>query len=452
MTLDLAHHQASRSNSAQNSRHVVLAGRVVAQYGREDLQVVTLRDGSGDGLQTDLTVLIDPATLDEGWSPDRWRHEVNPGDHVSVRGLLAASSQDASILHANTWQVLSKSTRTFPDPHDAQGPPQGLLDDNARTLLVRRADILASLRRTLEEQDFIEVETPTLETAAHDAEDRPFQTGCQSVEAPLYLRTSAEFYLKRLIAAGFDQVFELARSFRDERPDATHNVEYTLLEAYRAYDDYIGMRRLTRDLIRTAARAALGTTTVAGPRGQRIELDDDWPVIPFYTAVSNAVGEQITAARAPATARVLARQHGLPNAAHTSAEHVAMHLYERLVEPQTIRPTFYIDFPRLFSPLARAHPTHVRLAQKWDLVIFGREIAAAYSEMVDAHEQLRLLRNQDPGSPEDLKPIDREFLDTLEAGMPPTGGLVVGVDRLVMTLTGATEIRQVVPFPLDIPT
>jgi len=153
-----------------------------------------------------------------------------------------------------------------------------------------------------------------------------------------------------------------------------------------------------------------------------------------------------------AIARTLAPRHGVQVAEDTSAEHVAMELYERLVEAYTTRPTFYTDFPRLLSPLASAHPTQPRLAQKWDLVIFGREIAAAYSEMVDAHEQLLLLRNQDPASPDDLKPVDKEFLDALEVGMPPTGGLVVGVDRLLMALTGATEIRKVIPFPLDVPT
>jgi lysyl-tRNA synthetase class 2 len=322
----------------------------------------------------------------------------------------------------------------------------------SRRLLIARSRVTAALRTVLAEQGFIEAETPMLELAdPGTAATRPFRIFSHALDMPLYLRTVAEFHLKRLVAAGFDRVFEMARSFRDEPPDVTHNLEYTLLEAYRAHDDYLGMRSLAQRLIRTAGQAVSGTTAVASPDRQEFDLSEEWAVVTVHEAVSRAVGEDVTVDTDASRLIRAAAAGEVPVNRGWTRDRLLIALYEQLVEPRTVGPTFYLDFPSSMVPLARPHLREPRLAEKWDLVIFGREVAAAYSELTDPDELRRRLEDQVPASAQDRKPLDSALLDAAGRGMPPTSGLVVGIERLLMTLTGATDIRDVVSFPLTHP-
>lgn len=410
---------ASARAAAGDGGRVTLAGRMTHVSYHADEVVLTLRDGSGRALHSEIDCVVD--TRDRGRPVPLAAH---PGDHLSITGDLAVVAGNP-VLITKSWTALTT----------ASGPPAPP-DAATRQTVIGRSRLIAALRDALASLQFIEVETALLSLGDERMPGRPFRVACASIDQPLFLRTSADSNLKRLIADGFDRVFEIARSFRDEPPDATHDIEYTLLEAYVAYDDYVGMRSLVQQLVCRAAVAAIGTTVVTGDTGQRFDLAHDWAVVSVHEAVSRAVDTDVTPALSAAQMRALALQHGVRAGEDASADRVLMDLYEHLVEKETVRPTFYTDFPAEFTPLARTHPTQDALAQKWDLVMLGREIGAAYSELVDASEQRRRLRTQRVIGQEDLKSVDRGLLDAMAGGMPPTAGIVLGVERLLMTLTG----------------
>jgi lysyl-tRNA synthetase class 2 len=297
------------------------------------------------------------------------------------------------------------------------------------------------------------VETPILQRVHGGANARPFITHSNAYDMRLYLRIAPELFLKRLAVGGVERVFELGRDFRNEGVDATHNPEFTMLEAYEAYGDYVSMRALTRDLVLAAAIAAHGAP-VARRGDVEVDLSGEWPVVPVYEAISLALGEKIAPDTSLERLRELARSASVPVQPSWDAGHVVLEMYERLVESQTVEPTFYTDFPTEVSPLTRAHRNDPRLAERWDLVAFGMELGTAYTELIDPVEQRRRLTAQSllaAGGDAEAMELDEEFLHALEYAMPPTGGLGIGIDRLVMLLTGRT-IRETVPFPLARPT
>jgi len=262
----------------------------------------------------------------------------------------------------------------------------------------------------------------------------------------LYLRIAPELYLKRLAVGGVERVFEIGRNFRNEGVDATHNPEFTMLEAYEAYGDYTTMRALARELILAAA----GDDVLLRRGDEVVDLREEWPVVPVYVAVSRAAGTDVTPAASVAELRELADKLHVPWQDAWTHGQLVLELYEHLVEATTLRPTFYTDFPVDVSPLTRAHRADPRLAERWDLVAFGMELGTAYTELVDPVELRDRLTAQSlraaAGDPEAME-LDEDFLDAFEFAMPPSGGLGLGVDRLVMLLTGRT-IRETLPFPL----
>jgi lysyl-tRNA synthetase class 2 len=285
------------------------------------------------------------------------------------------------------------------------------------------------------------------------ANARPFVTRSNAYDTRLYLRIAPELFLKRLCVAGVDRVFELNRNFRNEGADATHNPEFTMLEAYQAYADYHVMRELARDLVLSAARAAFGAPVASRPDEdgnlREYDLSGEWPVIPVHQAVSEALGAPVDAGTPAAGLRQLCARAGVEAPGDAGAADLVLAAYEHLVEPATVHPTFYTDFPAAVSPLTRPHRTDARLAERWDLVAFGFEVGTAYTELADPVEQRARLQAQSlraAGGDAEAMEVDEEFLLALEHGMPPTGGLGMGVDRLVMMLTGA-PIRQTVLFP-----
>ena len=296
---------------------------------------------------------------------------------------------------------------------------------------------------------YLEVETPMLQQIHGGANARPFTTHINAYDLDLYLRIAPELYLKRLCVGGLEKVFEMGRTFRNEGVSYKHNPEFTMLEAYQAFADYDVMLDLTRELIQGAASAAFGAP-IARKDGQEYDISGAWPVKTVHGAISEALGEEVDAdTELPALHRLCDRA-GVPYGPDDGRGDVVLEMYERLVEEKTRLPTFYKDFPTDVSPLTRQHRTDPRLAERWDLVAFGTELGTAYSELTDPGEQRRRLTAQSllaaGGDPEAME-LDEDFLDALEYAMPPTGGLGIGVDRLVMFLTGLT-IRETLPFPL----
>jgi len=307
-----------------------------------------------------------------------------------------------------------------------------------------------SIRASLERRGFIEVETPMLQPVHGGATARPFVTHMNALNLPLYLRIAPELYLKRLLVGGVEQVFEINRSFRNEGIDASHNPEFTMLEAYQAYGDYDSMAVLTRELIQEAAVAAYGSTVVRHADGSEHDLGGDWRSMTVHAAISAVLGEEVAADTPVEVLRRLGESDGVPLDPVWNAGQVVLELYERLVEERTTEPTFYRDFPTEVSPLTRVHRADPRLAERWDLVAFGREIGTAYSELTDPVEQRRRLTEQSllaAGGDVEAMRLDEDFLRALEYGMPPAGGMGLGIDRLLMCLTG-TNIRQTILFPL----
>jgi lysyl-tRNA synthetase, class II len=270
----------------------------------------------------------------------------------------------------------------------------------------------------------------------------------------LYLRIALELYLKRLVVGGIERVYEIGRIFRNEGADSTHNPEFTMLEAYEAYGDYNTMATLTRELLQSAAWAALGGTVVRRPDGTEYDIGGQWRSVTVHEALSEALGEHVTPDTSVDSLRKLAAGAGVELQPGWGAAQILLELHEHLVEGRTVEPTFYRDFPVEVSPLTRQHRDDPRLAEKWDLVAFGTEIATAYSELVDPVEERARLTAQSllaaGGDPEAMQ-LDEDFLRALEHGMPPSGGLGMGIDRMLIMLTGA-GIRDTVLFPLVKPT
>ena len=420
---------------------VSVSGRVVAIRDLGGLCFVRLRDFTGE-LQLMLT-------------KDRvWRGGVDLGDHVGVRGEVVTSRRGELSVRVEHWTVTAKCLHPLPDKRKGLADPETrvrrrYLDPDLPEILRLRSTVVRAVREHLHAGDFLEVETPMLQTVHGGANARPFVTHINAYDMRMYLRIAPELYLKRLCVAGVERVFELNRNFRNEGVDATHNPEFTMLEAYQAYADYDSMRTLTRELVQHAAVAAHGAPVVHRPGLGVVDISGEWPVITVHDAVSKALGAHVGAGTSAAELRELCRRAGVPAGDEAEAGDLVLKAFEHPVEPSTVEPTFYTDYPTDVSPLTRRHRRDPRLAERWDLIAFGAEIGTAYTELTDPLEQRRRLEAQSlraaSGDVEAME-LDEDFLLALEHGMPPTGGLGLGIDRLLMMLSGAS-IRQTVLFP-----
>jgi lysyl-tRNA synthetase class 2 len=320
----------------------------------------------------------------------------------------------------------------------------------ARQMAELRAAATRAVREELHARGFLEVETPVLHTLHGGANARPFRTHINAYDLQLYLRIALELHLKRLLVGGIEKVYEIGRIFRNEGADSTHNPDFTMLEAYEAYGDYDTIGALTRDLILAAARAALGGTVLRRPDGSEVDIGGPWRSQPVLEAVSEALGEKVSTETAETELRALAARAAVELAPGWGAGKIVLELYEHLVEARTVAPTFYRDFPVEVSPLVRKHREDPLLAERWDLVAFGTEIGTGYSELNDPADQRARLTAQSleaaGGDPEAME-LDEDFLRALEYGMPPAGGMGMGIDRLLIMLTGA-GIRETILFPL----
>ncbi|MFD6467424.1 bifunctional lysylphosphatidylglycerol synthetase/lysine--tRNA ligase LysX [Streptomyces goshikiensis] len=442
---------------ARTGEEVTLAGRVMVVRDLGGVVFAVLRDWSGD---TQLMF-----TRDEAGAGvlDSFTSQVDFGDHVLARGEVGASRSGELSLVVRSWQLTGKCLRPLPDKRKGLADPEArvrrryldlVASPEARDVVRARSAAVQALRQGLLDRGYLEVETPMLQQIHGGANARPFRTHINAYDLDLYLRIAPELYLKRLCVGGMEKVFEMGRTFRNEGVSYKHNPEFTMLEAYQAFADYDVMLDLTRELIQGAATAAYGSPIAhkAGPDGKLVvhDISGIWPVKTMYGAIGEALGEEVDADTAEPVLRRLCDRAGVPHGPEDTRGDVVLEMYERLVEERTKLPTFYKDFPTDVSPLTRQHRRDPRLAERWDLVAFGTELGTAYSELTDPVEQRRRLTAQSllaaGGDPEAME-LDNDFLDALEYAMPPTGGLGIGVDRLVMFLTGLT-IRETLPFPL----
>jgi lysyl-tRNA synthetase class 2 len=434
---------------------VGVAGRVVFVRNTGKLCFATLQEGDGTRLQAMLSL----AEVGEE-SLAAWKAEVDLGDFVFVHGRVICSKRGELSVMADDWTMVSKALRPLPTLHKElseesrvrQRYADLLVRQEARDMVRTRAHVLRSLRRTLDERSFIEVETPQLQLVHGGAAARPFHTHLNAFDIPMTLRIALELFLKRAVVGGVDRVYEIGKTFRNEGIDSTHSPEFTMLEFYQAYGDQFTAAELTRELVLNAAKAAGVGTTVVDYRGNEVDLSGEWRWLPIVDAVSEALGEEVSPAEDEESVRrlrKLADTRGIELRPTWGAGEIILELFEQLVEHTLIQPTFVCDYPESVRPLARGHRTTPGLVEAWDLIIGGIELAPSYSELVDPVIQRERLVEQSllaaGGDPEAMQ-LDEDFLRALEYGAPPMGGTGIGVDRLVMLLTGK-PMREVILFP-----
>jgi lysyl-tRNA synthetase class 2 len=386
-----------------------------------------------------------------------WKSDVDLGDIVFVHGLVISSKRGELSVLADSWQLASKSLRPLPVLHKElseetrvrQRYVDLIVRDEARRTVHQRAAVNAAVRSGLTARGYLEVETPMLQTMHGGASARPFATHSNAFDTELFLRIAPELFLKRAVVGGIDRVFEINRNFRNEGADSTHSPEFAMLESYEAYGDYNTMAELTQTLIQNAALAVAGSHVVTWADGTEYDLGGEWDRISMYGSLSDAAGIEITPETSVRDLQALADREGvevhLPNHGKLVEE-----LWEHFVKGGLTRPTFVMDFQVETSPLTRAHRSIPGVVEKWDLYIRGFELATAYSELVDpVIQRERFIEQARQGAAGDVEAmrLDEEFLRALEFGMPPSGGLGMGIDRLLMALTGL-GIRETILFPL----
>ncbi len=431
---------------------VGLAGRVVFFRNTGKLCFATLQSGDGERIQA----MVSLAEVGEE-SLERWKEYVDLGDHVFVSGEVISSRRGELSILVKDWTIASKAILPLPNLYtelsDETRVRQRYLDlitrEQARVTVRARAAAVASLRATFAAHDYLEVETPMLQTIHGGASARPFTTHSNAFDTELFLRIAPELFLKRAVVGGIERVFEINRNFRNEGADSTHSPEFAMLEAYQAYGDYEQMADLTQQLIQNAAIAVSGSHTVTWADGTEYDLGGQWDRISMYGSLSAAAGVEVTPQTTVAELKKLADANGLEVALATHGKYVE-ELWEHFVKTRLVRPTFVMDFPVDTSPLVRDHRSIAGVVEKWDLYIRGFELATGYSELVDPVIQRERFVEQAAqaarGDDEAMR-LDEEFLRALEHGMPPTGGMGMGIDRLLMAITGL-GIRETILFPL----
>ena len=430
-----------------------VAGRIVFSRNTGKLCFASLQAGDGSRIQA----MVSLAKVGDD-SLARWKELVDLGDHVFVSGEIISSRRGELSIMVEDWHMAAKAILPLPNLHtelsEESRVRQRYLDllvrDQARATVRARATVMKSLRQTFDGAGFLEVETPMLQVQPGGAAARPFVTHSNAFDTELFLRIAPELYLKRAVVGGIDRVFEINRNFRNEGADSTHSPEFAMLEAYQAYSDYNGIADLTQRLIQQAAIAVHGSTTVTWADGSEHDLGGDWPRISMYASLSEAAGLEITPETPLSELTTLAEANDVEIPEHATHGKLVEELWEHFVKQHLTAPTFVMDFPVDTSPLVRDHRSVAGVVEKWDLYVNGYELATGYSELVDPVIQRERFVEQaklaDRGDVEAMR-IDEDFLRALEHGMPPTGGMGLGIDRLLMTLTGL-GIRETILFPL----
>ncbi len=431
---------------------VAVAGRVMFLRNTGRLCFVRLREGDG----TELQVMLSLADVGEE-SLAGFKALVDLGDLLAVGGEVVTSRRGELSVQADRWTIAAKTLRPLPNEHRPLSDEARIrlryvdmmVRPEPRSMVRAKAAVLRSLRSTLDARGFVEVETPILQLTNGGAAARPFRTHLNALDQEMLLRIALELDLKKAMIGGVDRVYEIGRTFRNEGLDSTHAAEFSMLEAYEAYGDQHTMIALAKAMIR-GAHEALGSPTVTGRDGSEIDLAGEWREAPILDLVSEAVGSPVDVHTDADTLRKHAADHDVELQDGWGAAEIAVELFEKLVEHTLVQPTFVMDYPEAVKPLAKPHRTTPGLNEAFDLIINGVEMGAAYSELNDPVIQRERLVAQSllaaQGDPEAME-LDESFLKAMEYGMPPAGGIGIGVDRLIMLLTGAS-IRETILFPL----
>ncbi|MBX7448344.1 lysine--tRNA ligase [Mycolicibacterium sp. 3033] len=434
---------------------VGVSGRVIFARNSGKLCFATLQEG--DGTQLQAMISLNQVGQD---SLDAWKAEVDLGDIVFVRGEVISSRRGELSVLADSWQMAAKSLRPLPVAHKEMSEESRvrqryvdlIVRPEARTIARQRVAVVRAVRSALERRGFLEVETPILQTLAGGAAARPFVTHSNALDADLYLRIAPELFLKRCVVGGFDRVFEMNRVFRNEGADSTHSPEFAMLETYQAYGTYDDSAIMTRELIQEVADEAIGTRQVPLPDGSTYDLDGEWDTVQMYPSLSEGLGVEITPATSAEQLWQIADRLGVEIPRDRGYGHgkLVEELWEHVVGDTLWAPTFVRDFPVETTPLTRAHRSIEGVTEKWDLYVRNFELATGYSELIDPviqRERFAAQARAAASGDDEAMLLDEDFLSALEYGMPPTTGTGMGVDRLLMALTGLA-IRETVLFPI----
>ena len=459
-TAQLQADHADLPNGEERDLQVSVAGRVMTRRVMGKLAFFTLADETGP-----IQLFIEKAFLNgaNAEDPDAFAHItalVDAGDLIGVSGSLRRTDRGELSVKVSAWTMLSKSLQPLPDKWHGLADVEKryrqryldlIVSPDTRETFRRRARLVSAIRRWLDERDFLEIETPVLQSEPGGADARPFETHHNALDLPLTLRIATELHLKRLVVGGFERVYELGRIFRNEGVSTRHNPEFTSVEIYQAYADYNAMMDLTEQLISSACEEVCGSTEISY-QGTPIDLSPGWRRATMHELVQEATGLDFHgfSNRDQAAAAMEAQGLQVPALAD-SVGRLLNEAFEQAVESTLIQPTFVTDYPVEISPLARPHRSKAGLVERFELFIVGREHGNAFSELTDPVEQRRRLEAQQArraAGDLEAQRVDEDFLMALEVGMPPTGGLGIGIDRLVMLLTDSPSIRDVIAFPL----
>ena len=430
-----------------------LTGRVIFKRDTGKLCFATLREGDGTELQAMLSLdKVGQEVLDS------WKSDIDLGDIVSITGEIITSKRGELSILANSYAMAAKSLRPLPNDHKPMSEETRvrmryvdlIVRPEARSNARLRPAVMRSLRETFHNENFIEVETPMLQVMHGGAAARPFKSFSNAYDMDLFLRIAPELFLKRCVVGGIERVFEINRNFRNEGADSSHSPEFAMIESYQAYGDWRSIADLTRSLVQNAAMAVAGSHTVTHHDGRQADLGGKWKEISLYDAISTGVGETVTALTPIDDLRKIATKLGMKIDPKWITGKLAEEIFEHVAKDQLIEPTFVMGFPVDTSPLVRAHREIPGVAEKWDLYVDGFELATGYSELIDpVIQRERLVEQATLGAKGDLEAmqVDEDFLRAMEFAMPPMGGMGMGVDRLLMALTGL-GIRETILFPL----
>jgi lysyl-tRNA synthetase class 2 len=450
-TAELRSQWAHLGSGDETADRVAVAGRVVLLRRQGKLVFAQLRDVTGD-----VQLFVSKAAIgDDGFTAFA---ELDLGDWVGAEGTVMVTRAGELSVKVESSTLLAKALRPLPDKWHGLADTDTryrqryvdlIVNDEARRTFELRAAIIASLRTRLAERGFVEVETPVLHHEQGGATARPFVTHHNALDLDLYLRIALELHLKRLVVGGVERVFEIGRVFRNEGIDTRHNPEFTMLEAYQAFTDYEGMMELVEHLVVSAARDALGSTTIE-VKGRSVDLAQPWRRATMRELVNEHLHVDLHAGLPRAEAVALAEKLGLEVQDGWGAGRLTHHAYDELVEHHLLEPTFVLEHPAEVSPLAKAVPGDPTLVERFELIVGGSEISNAYSELNDPIDQRQRFEEEQArhaAGDDEAGTVDEDYLRALEVGLPPTGGMGIGIDRLVMLLAGVSSIREVVLFP-----
>ncbi|HEY3375639.1 MAG TPA: lysine--tRNA ligase [Candidatus Aquicultor sp.] len=430
---------------------VTVAGRIMAIRRHGKASFIVLKDRSAS-----MQLFLSLGTLGE----DRYKTflEYDIGDIVGVSGIVFKTRRGELSVDVRDYTLLTKSLRPLPEKWHGLKDVEAryrqryvdlIINQQARDTLLTRTKIIKAIRHWLDERDFIEVETPMLQVVPGGATARPFITHHNALDIDLYMRIAPELYLKRLIVGDMERVYELNRNFRNEGLSVRHNPEFTMLEVYQAYADYHDMMNLTEELIKYAADQATGTLKLTY-QGQPVDLSGNWQRLTMIESIEKYGGEAVSFDQDSDELRAIAKKHGIEPDKRWGKGKIINELFEKLVEGKLWQPTFITDYPVEISPLAKKKPDDPNVTERWELIVIGIEVGTAFSELTDPIDQLNRFEAQVKTSVYDEeapKQVDEDYVRALEYGMPPTGGMGLGIDRLVMLLTDNYSIREVIGFP-----